>query len=881
MRTTIVILLAAVCLLGWWTLSSAETLPPADVATTGQGVASDATAPDIAAVPVEASVERESVAAVGGDVVENLAPELPDDVEWIEVFIGERGSDEPVVDADVWWTNQQQQDLLQKMRQHERAHFRSNDRLAKKYGWRTRSDEHGLVRIAPGKHRAQVIAEKDGRYGSGSFGREPPPRIGHRVEIEPDLTVLVRVLSANGEPARGVPVAITEHDPNKPRPATFWWWNIVPVETDAEGIAAFPHMQQRQRRMVNKVEQPVLQWLVHVRSAGLEVEPVAVDAQSPPNEPVPVQLPASGHLRVRLLSGGRPWPHWAVRVWPTPKDKERARNHFMMMNEGVQITTDKDGWIECRHVGLNKMFTVSAGPVSAEVAGPTQPAETAERMLNIDEHAIVLAGKVLRPDGEPLGIEVCKIRFRGEKGVRNESWVTTEADGAFLCAISPGKEDAPLDRMRLEFRWDPDAAEGLSAELASRVLHVGRTELGDVRLQAANLIVSGQIVPSCELKESCGVNLQKMVPARSEGGKPRWRGMYDITVHVEEDLSFAAYGAVEPGRYRLQVWCPDLQAVEPIEFAVGARDLRIEVKCGNEIAVHCLLPDPLDGARVKLRLLGATITGEGREPQRRSRGPGEADYTWRGLKDGIYTIEVRPDGWGQTAALHRVEGIRLPIGGNRIGLLPDIDLRSVLSVLALEVVFEDGTDRTAVVFPMPQQHELWRGMHVQSGKTLLPVATGALEVLVGASRYEPVTLQGVTGSALVRLRSRAKTQVEVVGLEGVAATVTARLTAKAIVDPVKDKRRYRSGWGTDPLSSLLRGTSTSVTLNDHKGQLVLGDGAYTVSIRITDRKTRRPATLRQLTPAQISSGGSYQLQVSPTELADALQKMAKSDPKKK
>lgn len=879
MRTTIVILVMALCLFGWWTMST-DVVPPPPPSSGTETIANvtDAVAPTTANGPVDASANRES-AGPAVDAVVSEAPELPDDAEWIEVTIVHRESGEPIAGANVMWTNQLQSNGISKLPMHERWQYYNPEKLAKRFGWRTRSDEHGRVRVVPGKQRATIIAEKDGLYGMGTFGSEPPPRIGHRVEIEPDLTLRVKVLAANGEPASGVSMATLNHDPKKPLPTQRWWYGSQPVVTDDDGIAAFRHMQKQQRSGSRKAEKPILQWLVYVRSPGLEVEPLRVDAQAPPSEPVEMQLPGSAHLRVRLLTGGDPWSQRSVRVWESPK-KQGSRQSWMMMNQAIRAQTDGDGWFEYRHVGVGKMFTVSIDNVTAEVAGPSVVDETAERTINIDENAIVLAGKAVRPDGTGLAQEQIKIAVRDTKGMRGETWVRTEKDGTFVALRSPKSDGTPFDRATVIVRYDPDDEQGLVAELAPRVLQVGRIDLGDVQMRGAHLIVSGTIVPTVKLEHKCNVQLERMRPPRREGSKPSWRSVYNIDVQVDDDQGFVAYGTVEPGRYRLRIYSQEIVRPDPVEFAIGAENLRIPVTCGNELSMHLLLPVPLTGSKLKVRLKKAAEKGEGRHSQHRSRGEGEADFTWKGLADGVYSIDIQPKGWGRTAPYHRLDGIRLPLDGSRIGVLPDVDLRGKLSLLELNLTIEGRESGSGVAFLMPQEQKIWQGVRVNSGKNVLPVPAGAAELLVGSSRYHPVTLPAVQGSVSVTLQSRPETHVTVIGLEAVSDEVTAHITAAPKVKPVADKRRYRADWSSDMLSELLQGTLTRGTVRDRKTKFVLGEGSYTITMRLRHKKTRRSKTLKLLNPNEIAAGSSYQLSLDPAEFTKAMAEISQPREKK-
>ncbi|MGK0156604.1 MAG: hypothetical protein ACI9SE_003573 [Neolewinella sp.] len=878
MRTTIAILLVACCLLGWWSLSNEPTLLPTETnADDAAEVVVATTKPDASTGTVQATTSRENVVSVN-DYDNSLAPELPDDAKFVDVRIVMRETGEPVANAEIWWLNQLQHKLVRKFAPAKRPDHQDPDILAKTYGWRTRSDANGMIQIAPGKSQAEVLAEKDGLYGRATFTNDPPPRDGHTLEIELDLTLLVRVVTDGGKPARGVAIATTRHDPAQKNPSQRYWFERS-IETDKHGIAAFPHMQLAQRTGARTKEVPVLQWLVHMRALGHDFKPVAVDAQMPPSEPVELRLPASGHLRVRIMSGQRGLPMTQVMLWPRPKKANKVPDYWQR-HIAIRNVTDEKGWAEYRHVGLNKGFYIGSYEWEGEVDGPVQPDTTATATVNVDEHAIVLTGKLLTQDGESLASETCQITFHNDDGVIDQSMVHSAEDGAFLHIMAPGQKNMPRDRVRIEFQWDPEEAEGEATELAPRILHVGHTELGNVQLQAAILIVAGKIVTNGDVTTQCRMQIQEMQPP-SKDDTPRWNWVYGANVIVDKELNFAAYGTLEPGRYRLQVFNPEFAPAEPVEFSVGARNVRIERHRGNQVTVHCLLPEALDGTRLKLRLQATEPNSSVRGPRHHSAAPGTADYSWKGLAAGTYALEIRPEGWGQTAPLRRIEGIQIPIDGNILGALPDINLRDSIASLEIEIAFANGSKDSAFVFLMPQQSDTWHGIMVSSGKVTLPVAPDATEVLVAAWQHQPVTVRAEAGRVMATLTHRPETDVMVVGLESIETDYKLTLLAHPNVKSPKDSRMFESRWGRNNLSLLLHGSNTSAPLKSGKGTLTLGDGPHRLELHVRHNKTRRSATLKGLNPNGISAGGNYQTQVDAAELAAAIEEVSKPREKKK
>lgn len=76
-------------------------------------------------------------------------------------------------------------------------------------------------------------------------------------------------------------------------------------------------------------------------------------------------------------------------------------------------------------------------------------------------------------------------------------------------------------------------------------------------------------------------------------------------------------------------------------------------------------------------------------------------------------------------------------------------------------------------------------------------------------------------------------------------------------------------------AALLLATDRSSRVNTGVAELMLADGSYQLSISIEHRKTSRSENLKQLSPSEIGSSGSYQLQVSPEEVASLVAELAK------
>ena len=156
---------------GWWLLRTDEIVPapskPAVAAPTASAPSEVA-----AASPVEASVRSVVVSAPE-------QPPIPADAKWLDVLVVDAVTSQPVVGADVWWATEVSAALLAALPEKERiVYHESQELFATRFGWRTRSDGLGKVRIAAGESGADVQAAADGRYTRANIGgplNAPPP----------------------------------------------------------------------------------------------------------------------------------------------------------------------------------------------------------------------------------------------------------------------------------------------------------------------------------------------------------------------------------------------------------------------------------------------------------------------------------------------------------------------------------------------------------------------------------------------------------------------------------------------------------------------------------------------------------------------------------
>ena len=164
--------------------------------------------------------------------------------------------------------------------------------------------------------------------------------------------------------------------------------------------------------------------------------PIRAEVTLPPDRDLldvrlgaPAGTAAGGPLRVRVVDpAGAPVP--GIYVWCLVEGME-----------GIQRTTDRDGWAEFKDVAATKAkVQIAIGRLKGTAPRFLQPAAPVETAIpNVDlvvhlQEAAAIRGRVLGPDGQPLpGMWV-----RGDAGEGNQASDHSGADGGFTLSVEGG-----------------------------------------------------------------------------------------------------------------------------------------------------------------------------------------------------------------------------------------------------------------------------------------------------------------------------------------------------------------------------------------------------------------------------------------------------------
>jgi hypothetical protein len=864
---------------------AAPAAQPLDAATAGAAHSAPAAAENVArAAPTAGELDRDAPRAMPGD-----APLLA-------VRIVDAATGDPIAGADVRWSNESTWAPVNQLSAAARHAARQDpDAWVLAHGFRARSDRDGLVHVHLHAAGTRVRAFAGGRYGAESFRRdEPTPPEGHRVLVEPDVTLRVRVVDHAGRAASGVPVALERRTPSRQNRVA-----RGALLTDEHGVAAFLHVQQR--RSPGPEERELAEpWDVVVAIQQLDVPPVPVELQPPPAEPVTIKLPPTGRLKARVTFAGRPLPgldELALHAGP-------ARD-AIAANCAWTAFVGEDGWARWGFVPLAKtLFVVprqSASTWECATPGPTAPDQELAFTIDLADSVIALQGRMLGDDGTPLANEAFRASFDAAI-VRGGAEVRTDVEGRFFWPLRQRRDEAREPRLeRLTFDHARPGEPPQRATVAPRGLAVGANELGDVHFGTLALLAGGRLEPDAPGPVRAMLTVETLAvetaPRRDAGdvasGTVVWRQLdawrdAPLVIDARDDGVFTVHGPVGPGEYRLRVTSPDHLPVEPVPFTPGDGDVRIALRRACTLTVTCRLPAGIPSEWIRLDLVPRDAPPPspppfspddpldfGRKPSPLRAQPQVArdefvSYRWGPLEAGDYRLRVEAAGIGTVAT---VPDIRLPLPPGGDARLAPLDLRGAVATLAVRLTLPpaEGATDDVCAFVQPQANELrWEGVTLRGGRRVLLVPPGPVDVFFGAEGRRPMLVRGATDEVDVVLEPWPTVEVQLLCPVPLPDGVTLSCGAGEVGAADARQRWYQTDGSGGNLEKLTRASRYGGSeLRDGRAVLVLGDGPQRLFVGLA-HGSGPTVPLRQGVPERVVAGPAVVVTLAPDEVTAAI-----------
>lgn len=580
-----------------------------------------------------------------------------------------------------------------------------------RWGQRLRTDAEGVA-LVRGPGGTLLVAARSGDEFAFAPLRSNRQQVVLTLVADEQVTVQVRRIDER--PAAQVPLALLQwHGAGE---ADAIWRG----ESGADGQVVVHHFQLYRR--------PLRQADAAERFAAIAVVPapgpVLAEFVGRPatDAPVRLQLPPAGEVEVVLTDHrGTPLlsPAWVV---VRHRDQTDAAGPFplsqALLHRGVRKPPG-EAPLRLPWIGANADLQVSAHfdadrrGTSTTASGPDHDGATARVSLPLGERQVVLAGRVLQPDGTPCASATLSAVVWDAARDRLATHVTCVEDGRFDLVMPGRGGDGPF---ALQVRHRSPAADSQPQELGART-HVPeltggrRVELGDLVLGLLPPLVAGLVTD--DLGAAIGgaaVQVQVHDPEQKRG-EP-WRNLPQLGTRTADDGTFRVCGERPPGELRVRADTDrHFAASQPLQ--TQGQQVALRLDRNGIVRGQALLPDWV--ADDVLSLVLQPVDGALRKDHTRST-------PLRRRTGGRFTIEpLRP---GRFDALVTVRNVATPAltivdcfvppGESRDPRLQHLDLREVLFRYRLRAVDSAGQP-AALDGPIQATLSLPDGTRVESG----------------------------------------------------------------------------------------------------------------------------------------------------------------------
>lgn len=717
------------------------------------------------------AVEADGAGLLRAEVEAGSHFPIPADAEWVPVRVIDSRTGAPVEGVEVVWLFTKAGvvpwEMLRRLPPDEAERLQFDlEAAARDYGSSARSDANGLVQVAVRPNGVTLYARAAGRYGRTSVDLvgTPPPG-GHRLLLLPERELRVAVFDAEGKPAIGVPVRmVRDGDPERKDGAPVRY--ECARTTAPDGIARLMHLQDR---FSAPRTQSTKSWRVRVELPYLNEVSAPFDPDALPAEPVELHLPPTGQVLARTTFEGRRADHRDT-VLLFPNEPQALESE----QRAAWRTSELDGWVCFRHVPLGKRFVARAslaGWIERDLDGPTSAGETIRVEIARPPRDPKITGRLVDESGSPMrdveGYTRVEWRLLGGGG-SGGSELQSDSDGRFRygCASASGAE---VEYHRLDFFVDRLNAAPLRARLGPRTLSNGTTELGDVVMTPAPVLVAGCLqFPPGVRPFQVGFEVQHEGPSKWIQGQTGWHRLEggDVDVRQEDDGRFVVNGDPLPGPWRLQVHSAGKVVCHDVPFEPGQQDLVVPVEIAERLWATLYLPTDLpDGMRGLLRPESTMMQPWDRRTSNlgwlRPHDGLRHAMIWQGLEAGRHTFEVRLDGFA--APLLSIADVVIPAPSGGDPRLLDFDLRPLLQSVTVHVLGAEPNQLAELrAWPRPRYRGpegSFEGFRAMDGLVRFPAPAKPIDLLLLCKGFQSVLLRDVQSEATVTLQPWPEVQV--------------------------------------------------------------------------------------------------------------------------
>jgi hypothetical protein len=372
-----------------------------------------------------------------------------------------------------------------------------------------------------------------------------------------------------------------------------------------------------------------------------------VDAAALPSTPVVFTLPATGSFEVTVRDAFGE---------PVERQEFTCQEDASGSDSRSGATSDELGIARFPYVPLGKVWQLDRANGLPNAAnrhiGPREQDEVVRILLQPDP-APILTAQLLR-DGQPAADAEVSVSAWGSSGLQHRGAVTSDQDGRIRIALARPWLDQSLTKVMVHpYTADRGFGGTLAVWLGDAVMTARGRDLGTLELRPEPILVAVQFVlPEAELPDQLGF----VVQAATGNGDDAWQSVPGLK-RREPNGRFTVFGNAPNAPLRLSVTTlGQCLPVEPVPFAAGARDVRIELRRGGSVRASVQVADKMEAFSLQPLLvptdLPLTLPSYGRfdagldprVPVTRSivgHDPIEFAYTWPAVKPGYYRLEVQ------------------------------------------------------------------------------------------------------------------------------------------------------------------------------------------------------------------------------------------------
>jgi hypothetical protein len=622
--------------------------------------------------------------------------------------------------------------------------------FASESGMRPRSAERPAEAAPAAREPAEILtaeplAAAEERGLAGEMRRAPAAAetraAAPAAAPEGGPTFLVRVVDERGLPRADVPVELRlEHGGGTS--------SVLGRTRGDEGLATF-------RRVGEGWGLDLERCSATASIAGVFERPIerTYPFREWPQAPVELVLPAHGSVVVLLLDAAGdalPDPRREVELAIA---REQQPGASLWNAAGTSSTEVEGGRARFGFVGLGLELEATfdgrpeRGRASTTLRGPTRPGEEVSVQLICRGPASELLFRALDPGGTPLAereLELSLVRRIGGGSLSTGESRTTDAGGRVRIALlEPWSAGSTLT---LELTCRVSAGDTLAAELdLSREFPPGTTDLGDVVLAPAPMLVSGRIVDASERPVTGASVRVERAYTQGPGAEPTWNTA--LWGNVEQDGSFVFREAPPAPELRLVVDSSEHLRPAPIPFVPGTRDLEIVLVAGGALAGSIRVPEGVPASAFQLR---ASIPGHG--PRTAFVEP-DGSFVVRGLPAGSVDCAFLILAGSQE--LLEVQGVTVVDGETRRDpRLQEVDLAEGVRKLAVGVLLPDGSPaQSGWVRTLGQERpgQTPAAFVIENGAAHVLGRRAPLDLEINVPGFRIVRLAGVERDQQVRL----------------------------------------------------------------------------------------------------------------------------------